>query len=146
MTLLFSPSQEQLEKIAQQDPELFSELTYKVKQEFESQAIKYAKSRLESQYDSAFRDAFKAVEKKFFVKKDGYSSSVKFTPELEKMLSQQIEEKLLVQINKELEEYLESDNFKASVRSRIRTNLLSALTKQLDADIQVEADKFIKTI
>lgn len=146
MTLLFSPTQEQIEKIAQQDPELFSELTYKVKQELESQAIKYAKSRLGSQYDSAFREAFKAVEKKFFVKKDGYSSNVKFTPELEKKLSEQIEEKLIIQINKELEEYLESDNFKASVRSRIRTNLLAALTKQLDADIQIEADKFIKSI
>ena len=143
-TILFTPSNEQLIEIANQDPELHSKIKSDIVKELQSTATRYVSSRLKAKADQTYQNIYNNVEKKLFHSADHWGKSpATFNSDIEKDFSNQIESRLKADLQKEFEATFESQDFKNTLKLKIKEKLLAAVLKNLDEKIQAEAKKLI---
>ena len=141
-TILFTPSNEQLIEIANQDPELHSKIKNDIVKELQVTATKYVSSRIKSKAEKTYQNIYKNVEKKLFSSVDHWvKSPATFNSDIEKDFFNQIEKRLKADLQKEFELTFESQDFKNTLKIKIKEKLLTAVLKNLDDKIQAEAKK-----
>ena len=139
-TILFTPTNEQLVQIAQENPQLNEDIKASVLKNLCESGSKYITSRLQSRSNQIFDTLYKEVEKKY-IKQNDWRNPAAFQPSLEKQLSQKIEASLDALYVEEFDAYLNSPAFKSLLQNKIKEKLVSAVLQQLESQIQAEAKK-----
>lgn len=143
-TILFTPSNEQLVEIANQDPELHAKIKSAIVKDLQATATRFISSKLKSKADQTYQNIYNTVEKKLFKSADYWGKNPSsFSSDLEKDFSNQIESRLKADLQKEFESTFESQDFKNTLKLKIKEKLLAAVLKNLDEKIQEEAKKLI---
>jgi phenylalanyl-tRNA synthetase alpha subunit len=143
-TILFTPSNEQLVEIANQDPELHSRIKDAILKNLQTSATKFISSKLKSKANQVYENIYNNVEKKLFRNSDYWGKNpASFSTDLEKSFSEQIEKRLKSDLQAEFEATFESIEFKNLLKSKIKERMLAAVLKNLDTKIQEEAKKLI---
>lgn len=138
MTLLFTPTNEQLKELLAQNPELYSSLSEKILDELKVTATKYVTNNLNNHVQRAYSELYKKVEKNYF-KDTGYTKT--FSTQYEDKFSAKIKDRLEQELEKELDNYLSSERFIKDIKLKIQSIVLDGAIKSLDRQIQEEISK-----
>jgi hypothetical protein len=141
-TILFTPTNEQLVQISKDHPELNESITKSVLEELKIAGIKYTQKKLQHQAINMYENLYNEVQKKFFTG-SSWSSNARFSLQVEKQFTEQMEQHIATALNNEFEEYLTSKEFQNLLKVKIREKILSSVLKGLEAEILEETKKLM---
>lgn len=143
-TISFTPSNEQLIKIANEYPELNEQIKQSVVAQLQKSATKYIENKLQSKTNALYDNIFNDVQKNVISLNQGWSSQKSsFSSSLELQLKEQMEKALTTAVEEEFQTYLNSSDFQRSLRAKVRESILSKALKSLDSQILEETKKLI---
>lgn len=140
-TILFTPSNEQLVEIAKEYPDLNKRIKDSIIKDLHERTVKFLHTKIANQSTDYFNKLYQTIESKYFTK--GYGRH-ELSVELQKKFSDLINNKLEAEIEAEIILNLNSQEFKDKLQNRIKHSMLAAMTKELDAKIEIQAKKLIK--
>lgn len=144
-TILYSPSNQQLEELSKENPEVYANLKTKMLAELGKHCFTHIEHRISSRSSQIYSKLADEVEAKLFKKSGGsYNYSYEFEDGIKKKITEKIETHLADTIDKEYTDYLNSPEFKALLKSELKKRAGNEIVRTLDQEIGVQAQKFIK--
>ena len=142
-TISFTPSNEQLIAIAKDHPELNQKIKNSVVEALEKNAVKYIQNRLQSKANTAYDNLYQEVQKNFFSGHSYHSNKSGFTATIEEKFKLQVEEALANAVQEEFDSYINSPEFKRTLRVKVQEKIVTSAIKLLDEQILEETKKLI---
>lgn len=133
---------EQLTEFLKEDPLFFQQIKEKSYEVLLKKSVDYVSSRLNNEAQNTFEKLFERKKTQFF-KKDNYGYTSGFSYDIEKMLSDKIESFFKESLEKNMEEYLNSDSFQSNLSYKIKEKMTEYILQMLDEQIKEEAKKLI---
>ena len=130
--------------IAKDHPELNQEIKESVLKELKQNAYKFVQSRLQNRTNTMFETLYTEVEKKYFKAGDSWRGTPSsFGDEIKNKFIKEIDEHLNSELEKEFSQYIESEQFKGTLKIKIQERILNLALKNLDGQIAEEAKKLV---
>lgn len=137
-----TPTHEQLTEFLKEDPSFVQKIKEKSYEVLLEKSVNYVSYRLNNEAQNTFSKLFENQKAKFF-KKDNYGYNSAFSSDVEKILSNKIESFFKDNLEKQLEEYLNSESFKHNLNYKIKEKMTQYILQILDEQIKEEAKNLI---
>lgn len=137
-----TPTHEQINEFIKEDPLFIDKIKKDSYDILNQKASKYLSSRLYNEAQNAFNKLLDKEKNKYF-KKDNYGHITSFSSDIEKMLIDKINNVFTESLEKDVLNYMQSDEFKNHINQKIQEKLTQYVLVSLDEQIKEEAKKLI---